>query len=73
MCFRCAVRATTDKEALGDNESYENFHPTFTYPVCMSPLKFLTTFSLTLFQIYGEDEKIYGYTDLVIDVRFACI
>ncbi|KAI9446791.1 acyl-CoA N-acyltransferase [Lactarius indigo] len=47
------VRATTDKEGLGDNESYENFHPTFTYP------------------IYGEDEKIYGYTDLVIDLRFA--
>ncbi|KAH9056691.1 acyl-CoA N-acyltransferase [Lactarius vividus] len=47
------VRAATDKEALCDNESYENFHPTFTYP------------------IYGEDEKIYGYTDLVIDLRFA--
>ncbi|KAH9038958.1 acyl-CoA N-acyltransferase [Lactarius pseudohatsudake] len=47
------VRAASDKEALGDNELYENFHPTFTYP------------------IYGEDEKIYGYTDLVIDLRFA--
>ncbi|KAI0303510.1 acyl-CoA N-acyltransferase [Multifurca ochricompacta] len=47
------VRSSQDKEALGDNESYENFHPTFTYP------------------IYGEDEKIYGYTDLVIDLRFA--
>ncbi|KAN0127570.1 histone acetyltransferase type B catalytic subunit [Lactarius tabidus] len=47
------VRATTDKEVLGDNESYENFHPNFTYP------------------IYGEEEKIYGYTDLVIDLRFA--
>ena len=35
-------------------------------------LKLLTTISLTLVQIYGEDEKIYGYTDLVIDVRFAC-
>ncbi|KAI0259913.1 acyl-CoA N-acyltransferase [Gloeopeniophorella convolvens] len=47
------VRAREDKEVLGDNESYENFHPTFTYP------------------IYGEDEKIYGYNDLVIDLRFA--
>ncbi|KAH9977310.1 histone acetyltransferase type B catalytic subunit [Lactifluus volemus] len=47
------VRANDDKEVLGDNESYENFHPTFTYP------------------IYGEDEKIYGYTDLVIDLRFT--
>ena len=34
--MHCIVRATTEKEALGDNESYENFHPTFTYPVCTS-------------------------------------
>ncbi|KAI0253813.1 acyl-CoA N-acyltransferase [Lactifluus subvellereus] len=47
------VRANKDKEVLGVNESYENFHPTFTYP------------------IYGEDEKVYGYTDLVIDLRLA--
>ncbi|KAN0075406.1 Acyl-CoA N-acyltransferase [Tylopilus felleus] len=47
------VRAQEDKQALGDDESYEGFHPTFTYP------------------IYGEDEKIYGYQDLVIDFRFA--
>ncbi|KAI0320300.1 histone acetyltransferase type B catalytic subunit [Amylostereum chailletii] len=47
------VRATRDQEVLGDNESYEGFHPTFTYP------------------IYGEDEKLYGYRDLVIDLRFA--
>ncbi|KAH7918483.1 histone acetyltransferase type B [Leucogyrophana mollusca] len=47
------VRAAEDKRVLGANESYEAFHPTFTYP------------------IYGEDEKIYGYRDLVIDLRFA--
>ncbi|KAH7905080.1 acyl-CoA N-acyltransferase [Hygrophoropsis aurantiaca] len=47
------VRAPEDKRVLGPNESYEEFHPTFTYP------------------IYGEDEKIYGYRDLVIDLRFA--
>ncbi|KIK99725.1 hypothetical protein PAXRUDRAFT_452578 [Paxillus rubicundulus Ve08.2h10] len=47
------VRAREDKQVLGDNESYEAFQPTFTYP------------------IYGEDEKIYGYQDLVIDLRFA--
>ena len=35
-------------------------------------LRLLSPFSLTLVQIYGEDEKIYGYTDLLIDVRFAC-
>jgi hypothetical protein len=32
MCF--TVRANKDKEALVDGESFENFHPTFTYPVC---------------------------------------
>ncbi|KAG0705310.1 acyl-CoA N-acyltransferase [Suillus ampliporus] len=47
------VRAEEDKQVLGNEETYEEFHPTFTYP------------------IYGEDEKIYGYQDLVIDLRFA--
>ncbi|KAG2041407.1 histone acetyltransferase type B catalytic subunit [Suillus americanus] len=47
------VRAEEDKQVLGSEETYEEFHPTFTYP------------------IYGEDEKIYGYQDLVIDLRFA--
>ncbi|KAK7049414.1 histone acetyltransferase 1 [Paramarasmius palmivorus] len=47
------VRAPEDKKALADDESYENFHPAFTYP------------------IYGEDEKIYGYKDLKIDLRFT--
>jgi hypothetical protein len=31
---RFTVRANKDKEALGESESFENFHPTFTYPVC---------------------------------------
>ncbi|KAJ8589991.1 histone acetyltransferase type B catalytic subunit [Rhizopogon salebrosus TDB-379] len=47
------VRAEEDKQVLGEEETYEEFHPSFTYP------------------IYGEDEKIYGYQDLVIDLRFA--
>ncbi|KAJ7168325.1 histone acetyltransferase type B catalytic subunit [Mycena crocata] len=47
------VRATEDEQALGDEETYTEFHPSFTYP------------------IFGEDEKIYGYNDLVIDLRFA--
>ncbi|KAJ7915537.1 histone acetyltransferase type B catalytic subunit [Mycena leptocephala] len=47
------VRATEDQQALGDDESYSEFHPRFTYP------------------IFGEEEKIYGYNDLVIDLRFA--
>ncbi|KAI0759471.1 acyl-CoA N-acyltransferase [Irpex lacteus] len=47
------VRAREEKEILSKNEIYEEFRPTFTYP------------------IYGEDEKVYGYKDLVIDLRFA--
>ncbi|KAJ2930049.1 hypothetical protein H1R20_g7005, partial [Candolleomyces eurysporus] len=47
------VRAKEDKEVLAEDESYQNFHPAFTYP------------------IYGEDETIYGYKDLAIDLRFA--
>lgn len=47
------VRAEKDKEALAEDESYEGFHPVFTYP------------------IFGEEETIYGYKDLVIDLRFA--
>ncbi|KAH7890009.1 acyl-CoA N-acyltransferase [Phlebopus sp. FC_14] len=47
------VRAQEDQQVLADEESFEGFHPTFTYP------------------IYGQDEKIYGYRDLVIDLRFA--
>ncbi|KAF5331153.1 hypothetical protein D9619_006050 [Psilocybe cf. subviscida] len=47
------VRASEDKEVLGDEENYEGFNPTFTYP------------------IFGEEEKIYGYRDLSIDLRFA--
>ena len=30
---RFTVRANKDKDALGESESFENFHPTFTYPV----------------------------------------
>ncbi|KAJ7118794.1 acyl-CoA N-acyltransferase [Mycena epipterygia] len=47
------VRAKEDEKALGDDESYVAFHPSFTYP------------------IFGDDEKIYGYNDLVLDLRFA--
>ncbi|KAF5324722.1 hypothetical protein D9611_004325 [Ephemerocybe angulata] len=47
------IRAKEDTESLGEEDSYEGFHPGFTYP------------------IFGEDEKIYGYKDLRIDLRFA--
>ncbi|THH14867.1 hypothetical protein EW146_g5517 [Bondarzewia mesenterica] len=52
-CVLIEVRSSKDKEVLAEDESYEGFHPTFTYP------------------IFGEEEKIYGYNDLVIDLRFA--
>ncbi|KAL0947489.1 hypothetical protein HGRIS_013592 [Hohenbuehelia grisea] len=47
------VRSEEDLRALGEEETYEDFSPAFTYP------------------IYGEEEKIYGYKDLKIDLRFA--
>ncbi|TFK46408.1 histone acetyltransferase type B [Heliocybe sulcata] len=47
------ARSEMDKEVLAEDESYEGFHPTFTYP------------------IYGEEETIYGYKELVIDLKFA--
>ncbi|KAH6918972.1 histone acetyltransferase type B catalytic subunit [Coprinopsis sp. MPI-PUGE-AT-0042] len=47
------VRSSEDKQSLAEDETYENFHPSFTYP------------------IYGEEETIYGYKDLAIDVKFA--
>ncbi|KAJ3931743.1 MAG: histone acetyltransferase type B catalytic subunit [Lentinula lateritia] len=47
------VRSAEDEKALTDDESYEDFHPAFTYP------------------IFGEEEKIYGYKDLSIDLKFA--
>lgn len=31
--YSYTVRAAADKEVLGDDESYEDFHPPFTYPV----------------------------------------
>lgn len=30
---RGVVRSTQDKECLAEDESYENFNPSFTYPV----------------------------------------
>ncbi|KAE9398318.1 histone acetyltransferase type B catalytic subunit [Gymnopus androsaceus JB14] len=47
------VRSSEDKKVLGEEESYEDFHPAFTYP------------------IFGEEEKIYGYKNLSIDLKFA--
>jgi histone acetyltransferase 1 len=73
---RFTVRANKDKEALGDGESFENFHPTFTYPVCRNPSShslLRRPADFRAFQIYGEDENIYGYSDLVIDVRAASL
>ena len=72
------VRAQKDKESFAEDESYEDFSPTFTYPVCTLHCWLIDRFSWPLLicsrgypsvlQIFGEDEKIYGYNDLVIDV-----
>jgi len=35
--------------------------------------RLLFTNPLTSAQIYGEDENIYGYSDLVIDVSFVTL
>jgi hypothetical protein len=32
------VRSRQDTENLAEDESYENFHPSFTYPVCSAIL-----------------------------------
>lgn len=69
------VRSPADKAVLGEDETYEDFHPTFTYPVCtrlsMKHMRWFMFMHLCLCssQIYGDDEKIYGYQDLIIDVR----
>ncbi|KIK54554.1 hypothetical protein GYMLUDRAFT_48688 [Collybiopsis luxurians FD-317 M1] len=47
------VRSAEDTKALGEEESYLEFNPAFTYP------------------IFGEEEKIYGYKDLNIDLKFT--
>lgn len=47
------VRAKEDKASLTQREAFDNFHPTFTYP------------------IFGDDEKIYGYENLQVDLKFA--
>jgi histone acetyltransferase 1 len=66
------VRSLADKEALAEQESYSDFHPRFTYPVRLSSyvgVSFLTFFRFVAWlQIFGEDEKIYGYKGLTIDV-----
>ena len=31
-----SVRAKADEESLSPEEAYDGFHPTFTYPVCLS-------------------------------------
>ena len=71
------VRSQREKDALGDDETYEKFHPNFTYPVSRRllslPPQVIRTWKAHFFQIYGEEEKIYGYQDLVIDVSHCCI
>jgi hypothetical protein len=66
------VRAYEDKESLAESESHESFSPTFTYPVRSIGLRPTVIAAYPTLQIYGEDEKIYGYKNLKIDVRSRC-
>lgn len=66
------VRAKADSEALLARERPVTnvFHPRFTYPVrskTPSP-PFWRRNLTTKLQIFGEQEKIYGYENLRIDV-----
>lgn len=64
------MRPTEDKASLGEEESYERFNPTFTYPVSLLIICDSLTYHRVL-QIYGEEEKIYGYEGLTIDVSHS--
>lgn len=62
------VRAQKDREALSREESFEGFNPMFTYPASLS-VACMSIRLIVILQIFGENEKIYGYKDLLIDVR----
>jgi len=66
------VRAKVDSEALSAREKpiTQVFHPRFTYPVRpKAPRPRFGRHKLTArVQIFGEQEKIYGYENLRIDV-----
>lgn len=63
------VRAKADSEALPAHERPVTniFHPRFTYPVRSKALFWRHNLTVKL-QIFGEQEKIYGYENLRIDV-----
>lgn len=48
LCY-VTVRSKPDKESLATEESYENFHPTFTYPVSA-----FSSLALVLLMIWGS-------------------
>jgi hypothetical protein len=66
------VRANADFEALSAREKPVTnvFHPRFTYPVRPeTPCPLLEYHELTArMQIFGEQEKLYGYENLRINV-----
>jgi Histone acetyl transferase HAT1 N-terminus len=61
------VRSAEDKASLAEGEEYEGFHSRFTYPVRDASESFDFALNLAV-KIFGEEEKIYGYKGLVIDV-----
>jgi len=66
------VRAKADSEALSARERPVTniFHPRFTYPVrSKAPCPLFGHHKLNVgLQIFGEQERIYGYENLRIDV-----
>ena len=66
------VRADVDSDALSAREIPVTnvFHPRFTYPVRpQAPRPFFGYHKLTpRMQIFGEQEKLYGYENLRVNV-----
>lgn len=52
------VRSQEDKKALAGEESFERFHPPFTYPVCLQ--SYYNCPSQTLFRFTEKMKKYTG-------------
>jgi hypothetical protein len=65
-----ADKSAVDSDETGSvHSAHPTFHPQFTYPV--RTYQYLASLVSQFAQIFGEEEKIYGYKDLKIDVRAA--
>jgi hypothetical protein len=69
VCFWVDKSAVDSDETGSVHSAHPPFHPQFTYPVRL--YQYLASLISPFAQIFGEEEKIYGYKDLKIDVRAA--